>query len=63
MLELAVYAILVGIGAMVLYAVYLIPPVKRVVRNLAGRYREFLFTVGFGLFVAAVMYFIVLPRI
>jgi Kef-type K+ transport system membrane component KefB len=53
----------VGIGAVLLYAIFLIPPVKRVVRNFAERYREFLFTVGFALFAAALMYFIVLPRI
>ena len=63
MLELLIYTIILGMALAVAYAIYLIPPVKRVVRNLAGRYREFLFTIGFGLFVAAVMYFIVLPRI
>ncbi len=63
MFELAIYAILLGIVFGVLYAVYLIPPVKRVVRRLARRYSNFLIVSGFALFVAAVMYFIVLPRI
>ena len=63
MIEFAVYAILVGIGAVVVYAVYLIPPVGRLVRRFADKYREFLFTIGFALFVAAVMYFIILPRL
>jgi|GEM_PF-5826932 len=62
MLELAIYAILLGIVLAVLYTIYLIPPVKRLVRDFAERYREFLFTVGFALFAVAVMYFIVLPR-
>jgi hypothetical protein len=62
LLNLLIDLVLLGIVAAVLYAIYLIPPVKRVVRSLIDRYRDLLFTVGFGLFVAAVMYFIILPR-
>jgi fructose-specific phosphotransferase system IIC component len=62
MLNLLIDLVLLGIVLGGLYAVYLIPPVKKAVRELAYRYRDFLFTVGFALFVAAVMYFIVLPR-
>ena len=62
MFELLAYAILLGIVLAVAYAIYLIPPVKRVVRRFADRYRDFLFTVGFALFVAAAMYFVILPR-
>jgi Kef-type K+ transport system membrane component KefB len=62
MLNLLIDLVLLGIVFGVLYAIYLIPPVKRVVRDLANRYRDFLFTVGFALFVAAVMYFVVLPK-
>ena len=46
----------------VLYLIYLIPPVNRLVRSLASRYRDFLYTLVFALFVAAVMYYIILPR-
>jgi Kef-type K+ transport system membrane component KefB len=46
----------------VLYLIYLIPPVNRLVQSLASRYRDFLYTLVFALFVAAVMYYIVLPR-
>ncbi len=62
MLNLLIDLVLLGIVFGVLYAVYHIPPVKRIVRRLADRYREFLFTVGFALFVAAVMWYVVLPR-
>ncbi len=62
MLDLIVYTILLGIGAVVLYAVYLIPPVKRVVRDFVRRNTGFLVVLGFALFVAAAMYFIILPR-
>ena len=62
MLDLIVYALLLGIVLAVAYAIYLIPPVKRVVRRFADAYRDFLLTVGFAIFAAALMYFIILPR-
>lgn len=58
-----IQAALLGILLGLLYTIYLIPPVKRLVRSLAARNWEFLFTVGFATFAAAAMYFIVLPRI
>ena len=62
MLDLIVYTILLGIVLAVAYAIYLIPPVKRVVRDFARRNTGFLVVLGFALFVAAAMYFIILPR-
>ncbi len=62
MLNLLIDLVLLGIVFGVLYAIYLVPPVKRVVRRLVDRYRDFLFTVGFALFVGAVMWYVVLPR-
>ena len=62
MLDLIVYTILLGIVLAVAYAIYLIPPVKRVVRDFARRNTGFLVVLGFALLVAAAMYFIILPR-
>ena len=62
MLNLLINTILLGIVLAVAYAIYLIPPVKRVVRRFAEAYRDFLLTVGFAIFAAALMYFIILPR-
>ena len=62
MLDLIVYTILLGIVLAVAYAIYLIPPVKRVVRRFARRYTGFLVVLGFAILAAALMYFIILPR-
>ena len=52
MLNLLIDAVLLGIVLAVLYGLYSIPPIRRLVRNFAERYREFLFTVGFAVFAA-----------
>ncbi len=62
MLNLLIDLVLLGFVFGVLYAVYHIPPVKRVVRDLARRHSNFLVITGFALFVAAVMWYVVLPR-
>ena len=62
MLDLIVYTILLGIVMAVAYAIYLIPPVKRVVRDFARRNTGFLVVLGFALFAAAAMWYVILPR-
>ncbi len=63
MLDLIVYAILFGIIFGLLYGIYRIPPVRRWARKFADKHREGLITLAFGLFVAAALYFIILPRL
>ena len=63
MIDMIIQAAFLGIVLAVLYGIYLIPPVKRLVKRFANMYWEFLFTVGFAASAAAMMYFVVLPRI
>ena len=62
MLNLLIDAVLLGIVLAVLYGIYSIPPVGRLVRRFADAYRDFLLTVAIALFAAAVMWYVILPK-
>jgi len=63
MIDMIIQAALLGILLALLYGIYLIPPVKRLVRSFARRHSAGIIVSIFAAFVAAVMYFVVLPRI
>ena len=62
MIDMAPRAALLAVLFGVLYAIYLVLPVKRLVRSFSRRHSSGIIVSIFAAFAAAVMYFIVLPR-
>jgi len=63
MIDMAIQAGLLAILLGILYAIYLVPPVKRLVRSFFRRHSSGIIVSIFAAFAATVMYFIVLPMI
>ena len=57
MIDMAIQAGLLTILLGILYAIYLVPPVKRLVRSFFRRHSSGIIVSIFAVFVAAVMYF------